>query len=517
VSVGETQRDPVPGPAPAAIEATTTVDPEDLPSPTIAVSETEAESDSLGAIRSGKLAGMSMGRAIWVLAIPVLIQQTMQACVGMVDKMLAGRLPNDIAMPALDGIGVGSYVAWFIGIAMAGLGVGGQALIARGMGSGDRAESHRALGQSMMLSLVWGVVVGVILWFMVGLIARMCSLTGEAALFCTQYIQMIALSMPASAVMMVGWMCLHGAGETARPSQISVEVNIVNIVFAWALSGVDLQFGGHVLHNPFSFDLNVIGIGLGAALSNVWGALRTWTVLKRGVKDLRLEREFMTPDMSMVKRIVHVGVPSFLEGLSMWGVNLFVLIFIGWIEVARHASGGLQGAHIIAVQWEAFSFMPGFAIGTAAGALAGQYLGAGNTRMAERTIITCAALAATIMGLAGIVFMTQGAWLTRAISDQAVHLETVPTLLKICGSVQVFFAIMMVVRQGLRGVGDAKWTFIITTVSCYGIRLPAAWFLGVHLGYGLEGVWYALCGELVIRGALFCTRLFHGGWKRVRV
>ena len=48
---------------------------------------------------------------------------------------------------------------------------------------------------------------------------------------------------------------------------------------------------------------------------------------------------------------------------------------------------GLQGAHIIAVQWEALSFLPGFAMGTAAGAMAGQYLGARNPVMAQKSII----------------------------------------------------------------------------------------------------------------------------------
>ena len=32
----------------------------------------------------------------------------------------------------------------------------------------------------------------------------------------------------------------------------------------------------------------------------------------------------------------------------------------------------------------------------------------------------------------------------------------------------------MVVRQGLRGVGDTRWCFLITTFSSYAIRLPAA-------------------------------------------
>jgi putative MATE family efflux protein len=468
-------------------------------------------------IRSGKLAGMSLNRAIWTLAIPVLVQQTIQACVGMADKVLAGHLSGEMVKPALDGLGVGSYVAWFIGVALAGLGVGGQALIARGVGGGDHEQSQRALGQSITLSLIWGVVVGVLLWALVGAVAQLCNLTDEAAAYCRQYIHVIALSMPACAVMMVGGMCLHGAGETTEPSLISVEVNIVNVAFSWALSGVDLRFGGVLIENPFAFDLHVIGIAAGTALSNVWGALRTWGVLSRGVKDLHLDRSHMRLHAGMVRRIIRVGIPSFFEGLSMWGVNLFVLMFIGWVELARHIDGGLQGAHIIAVQWEAFSFMPGFAIGTAAGALAGQYLGAGNPQMARKAILVCTALAASIMGSLGIVFFFCGEWLTRLISDQPIHLQTVPALLKICGSVQVFFGIMMVMRQGLRGVGDSTWTFIITTASSYGIRLPAAWLLGIHFGMGLEGIWIALCGEFTIRACLFTLRFLHGGWQKIAV
>ena len=223
----------------------------------------------------------------------------------------------------------------------------------------------------------------------------------------------------------------------------------------------------------------------------------------------------------MVWRIVALGVPNFLEGLAMWGVNLFVLIFIGQIERATATTGGagqgLQGAHIISVQWESISFLPGFAMGTAAGALAGQYIGAGNPRLAQRAILACTGVACAIMGICGVVFMTQGAWLTSLISREAVHLEHAPRLLFICGTVQVFFAVTMVFRQGMRGVGDAMWTFLITTSSSYLVRLPAAWALGIYLGWGIEGIWIALCGELVVRSGLFAARFVHGGWKTIRV
>jgi Na+-driven multidrug efflux pump len=315
-------------------------------------------------------------------------------------------------------------------------------------------------------------------------------------------------------------MCLHGAGETTRPSIIAIGVNIVNVVSSYVLSGVDITIGEHTIHNPFPFHWNVMGIATGTALSAVFGATATLWVMHRGVKDLRLERRFMGLDGEIARPIIRIGIPNFFEGLAMWGVNLFVLIFIGEIAKRSLADGGgdgLQGAHIIAIQWEAISFLPGFAMGTAAGALAGQYLGARNPQMAQRSVIACAGVAVAIMGSMGVLFMTSGRLLTSVISGEEVFLRHTPTLLFICGTIQIFFALALVFRQALRGAGDAMGPFVITTLSSYLVRLPLAWYFGIHLGWGIEGIWIGLCLEIVVRAILFSARFFQGKWKRIKI
>lgn len=481
--------------------------------------ETNAQGD--GEIRSGKLAGKTLWAAIWIVALPVLLQQTMQACVGLVDSMLAGRLPDEIALQALDAISVGAYVTWFILIAMTGLGIGGQAIIARDMGAGNLLDARRALGQAVMLSVAWGVVVGMAMWFGVGPLAALCKLDAEVTALLSQYVRIIAVSLPAAGFMLVGAMCLYGAGETMLPSLIAIGVNVVNIIVSWALSGVDLTFGQRTFENPFSFDMHVGGIAVGTAVSYAFGALMTMWVLLHGVKDLRLEIAELKPNAPVSGRLIRIGLPGFFDSFMMWAANIVVLLFIGMVAVNASANGvaagGLQGAHLIAIRWEAFSFLPGFAVGTAAGALAGQYLGAGNAPMAQRAILVCVAIASVLMGLLGLIFIFGGEFLTRIISDDELHLKEVPPLLFIAGVVQVFFAITMVFRQALRGVGDTRWSFLITSASSYGIRLPAAWWLGVHLEMGLTGIWLGMCGELVIRCGLFAARFYHGGWKRIKV
>jgi putative MATE family efflux protein len=502
--------------------------PDDPMSAASVAIEQEAIPDDEGVIKAGRLAGKSMSQAIWILALPVLLQQTMAAGVGFVDKLLAGNLPEAIARPAMDGVGIGSFVGWFIGIAMTGLGVGGQAIIARGMGSGDLRESQRALGQSVILSVTWGAAVAVLMIVLAEPLARYSNLSPQATADCVTYVRTLALGLPFCGLMMVGGMCLHGAGEAHKPFQIAVWVNIVNCVTSWLISGVEIGAFGATIPNPSPLDpakWGVFGIAAGSSISYAVGAWLTWRVLRAGVKDLRLEGpaeggSVFSFDSAMSWRIVRVGVPNFFEGLAMWAVSLFVLGFIG--QAAARGLGtdskeGLVGAHIITVQWEAFSFLPGFAMGTAAGALAGQYLGAGSPRLARAAIWRCTLVGMAIMGVMGVVFILLGRPLTAIISSDPLHLELVPRLLMIAGFAQVFFALAMVVRNGLRGVGDTKWILAITVISCFAIRLPLAWYLGVHLGHGLVGIWWGLMIELSLRGLFFLARFKFGAWESIRV
>jgi len=487
--------------------------PEDLQDPL---------AEPVGAIRSGSLAGKTLWGAIWFLAIPILIQQILVATVGLADKIFAGALPENIVLPAMDAIGIGSYIGWFIAIAVSGVGIGAQALIARAMGSGDVSSGSKVLGQSLMLAFVWGIFVGAGLWVGAVPLGELCQLSAEAEVYLIQYIRIIAIGMPACSVMTTGAMALHGSGDTIRPALVTVVVNIVNVCLSWSLSGADIRLGGSVLTNPFSLDLHIVGIAIGTASAYVVGGVLIVLVLLRGIKDLKLNLRDLFPDFGLFWRIAKIGIPNFFEGLSMWVANLFVLQFIGQIaakmaiemDADEPVVQGLQGAHVIAVQWESFSFLPGFAIGIAAGTLAGQYLGANNLKQARKAIISCVFLAILFMGGIGVVMMFAGHALTAIISNEPIHLEIVPKLLFIAGVTQVCFAVMMVIRQALKGVGDTVWTFLITSFSSWCIRLPAVWYLGVHLDLGLVGIWYALCGEMILRAVFFALRFWQGGWVR---
>jgi putative MATE family efflux protein len=493
--------------------------------PSMGVAVAEGAADDERIIRSGRLAGKGLWQSIWILAVPVLVQQLMAALVGTTDTLLAGNLPPGTAGAALDGVGFGASFMWVASIVLMGLGIGAQAIIARGMGAGDRDEARIAGGTAVATSFVAGLLGAVGVWFLGPLAAGWMGLTGPALGYATDFVRVLSVSMPFLGVMTVGGMTLHGAGETARPSVIAIGVNVLNVGFSWYLSGVVVTVGALTIPNPSPFDpvrWGVIGIASGTAISYVLGGAWTLWVLFRGVKDYRIGPADLLPDRPMLGRIVRLGIPNMLEGATMWvTTSVGVTKFIGIVaERAGGAAGpvkGLFGAHMVTVRWEAFSFLPGFAMGTAAGALAGQYLGAGSVQMARRAIWACLWIAIAIMGTLGIVFMTQGTVLAHLMSRDPVIDAEVPKTLFICGTVQAFFAMGLVIRQGLKGCGDAKGTFWITLVSTVCVRVPLAWFFGVVMDYGLAGIWIGLCIELGIRGLLFLERFVSGRWERVRV
>ena len=203
--------------------------------------DNKSQLDKKGVIQSGSLAGKSLWVAIWFLAIPILIQQILIAFVGLADKMFAGGLPEAIVLPSMDAIGIGSYVGWFISIAVSGIGIGSQALIARAMGSGDMEQGKSVLGQSLSLAFFWGIIISVGLWLFAKPLGELCQLSESAQIYLVQYVHVIAIGMPACAVMQTGAMCLHGSGDTIRPAVVMLFVNIVNVFFSWI-------FSLHVIH-----------------------------------------------------------------------------------------------------------------------------------------------------------------------------------------------------------------------------------------------------------------------------
>lgn len=455
-----------------------------------------AESKQLG----GKLAGLTLPKQVLVLAIWPFLEQALNFLVGFVDTLLAGHL----SVAATDAIAVASYIHWLVNILHMCIGVGATAVIARAIGGRHKRIANAALGQAVVMAIVMGVVTGTAIFALAPWICSFMELRPESYPLGVTYLRIIALSAPLGSILFVGSACLRAAGDTRSPFVVLTVVNIVNAALSCLLVYGPGAIGGH----------GVAGIAWGTAVAWIVGALLILIVLSRGWGAIRLRFMRMRPHWHTMRRIIRVASSSLMESLGMWIGNFFVMKIVGIVNITVAAA---LGAHLIAVRLEAISYLPCMALGIAAATLTGQYLGLGDPARARLAARTCWLFGVVVMGSMGLVFWFFPEPMVRMVTDEPQLLAAAPDLLRICAPIQVFFATSIVLSNAMRGAGDTRSTMLLTFLSTYAIRLPAAYLLAVVMGYGLNGVWLALCGELVIRGILFSARFLHGGWARVNV
>ena len=504
-----------------------------VPSVTLSTTiQTDLSDD--GKFRKGRLAGLNMNQAIWILAWPVVLESFLNSLVGLVDTKLSASLPGGEA--ATDAIGGASYFMWLIGLVIMALGVGATALISRSVGKGRLGVANAILGQTMTLSAILGVLVGIGIWLLVPFISTALNMSPEATNFFNQYMAIIALGVPAASVLFGMIACSRGAGDSISPLKAMIARNIVNIIVSWGLSGITI----YGLTSPLGLDMGITGIALGTVTGDLVGAAYITHMARSGKWSIKLKLIRMKLHKLTVWRLYRLGIPNFLETFGLWIGNFFIILFVGFLTIQLNQDG-LLGVHIIGIRIEAFSFMPGFGMGIAAATLAGQYLGMNRPDLAKQAVFRCTMIATIIMGSIGAAFILIPHQITALLSDQPIHAEIVPQLLIVCGIVQIPFAISIVFRTAMRGAGDVKVVMALTWTATYALRLPIAYtlsgvdiplphFLGggvLHnpdllrsffgIEPGLTALWIGLCTEMVLRALLFGARFFQGGWLKVKV
>ncbi len=452
-----------------------------------------------------RLAGMSLPKQVAVLAVWPFLELLLNALVGLVDTRIAGHL----TVTALDAIGVATYVGWLISMLHNAVGIGAGALIARAVGARRTSAANAALGQALIIGVVWGVITAVAMAVAAPWIAAIFRMPPATADLVVTYLRILSVGVGFGAVMTVGNAALRSAGDTRTPFFTMVFVNVANTLLSVLFTFGPQPFGGH----------GVAGIAAGTAVAWMLGALLVLGVLWRGRSPLRLRSRRLRPRRMLAGRIIKVGVPSLVENSGMWLGNAAIGGIVGTL-MARNGVDGIMGAHVVAIRLEMLSFLPGVAVGIAAATLAGQHLGRGDVAGAERAVRMCWWLAGTVMGLSGVVLFFAPHFLAGLLAAgpemAEVRARAVP-LLMICGPIQIFFATYLVLSQALRGAGDTRGPMAITYAGTFLIRLPGAWLLAVTFDLGLNGVWFALCGELVVRGLLYAWRFRGGVWKTLRV
>lgn len=71
--------------------------------------------------------------------------------------------------------------------------------------------------------------------------------------------------------------------------------------------------------------------------------------------------------------------------------------------------------------------------------------------------------------------------------------------------------------NGLRSVGDVKFTMYVSIISTIVVRLFLSWLLGIVFDMGVIGIALAMVSDWIVRAVIFLWRQKSGKWKNFQV
>lgn len=462
-------------------------------------------SSRAGEVRlGGHLAGLSLPRQVLVLSIWPLLEQILAFVVGLTDLLIAGRMVDGSSRVAvLDAMALGGYVAWFLHITQAAVATGVMALVSRATGARDSALANRGLGQAVWLGAAAGVATLVVLVAGLRFLISWMGLSAEAAESANRYLMIFAVSAPISGAVFAINAALRGSGDTRTPFFAMAVVNVVNIAASCLLVFGPDWIGGH----------GIEGIAWGTVIGWAVGLAVLFLLVPMRKNGLQWQKDCLKPHLETMRRIIRVGAPQAMEIGGMWLIHAFGIRIISGLPM-----DGALGAHILVIRIESLSFLPGFAIATAAAALAGQYLGAGSQAMAVRAVRLSWLLAFAFMTTLGLCFFFGRnhviGWM---VPGSAEHIALAAPLLVVCAIGQPFFATCIVLKTSMRGAGAThlvmRWAF----ASMIFYRVGVLHLMNHHEMLDLAQVWMVMTCDIITQAGIFAWLHMRGDWLRAKV
>ena len=213
----------------------------------------------------------------------------------------------------------------------------------------------------------------------------------------------------------------------------------------------------------------------------------------------------------LLRQRVKISVPvSFQNILILLGFLVFVSItgMIGTVQ---------QAASQVVITALFMSFLPCFGFGVGAQTLVGQSLGNGKRQLARRYGLEAARLATYFTIILGAVFILFPDLVIILITTNREVTEIARPILRIAGAAQIFYASGIVLAHALQAAGATVYVMLIEVLTHWVVFLPVSYVLGVKLGFGLPGAWFALPVYIISYSLLIYRKYRSDSWLTIRV
>ena len=257
--------------------------------------------------------------------------------------------------------------------------------------------------------------------------------------------------------------------------------------------------------------LGVTGAAVATTTGRGIGVMVQLFILARGNGRIVIRRQHLRLNPGVMLNMVR------LSGSAVFQTLIGMTSYIGMVRIFASFGSVAVAACTIVIRIIMFLVLPAWGLSNAAATLVGQNLGAGRPDRAETSVWRATAYNVAFLSVTGLLcFIFTGtivAWFTT--DPQVGPIAT--RGLRVIAAGFPFYAAGYVLTQSFNGAGDTVTPTLINLGCFWAFELPLAYALGLPLGFGPDGVFWAMAIAFstmsVVSGLLFR----RGRWKLKKV
>lgn len=436
-------------------------------------------------------------KQMWMLLIPVMLEQFLNSFMGVADTMMVSR----VGSAAISAVSLVDAINVLIIQIFAAMAAGATIICAQYIGRGQIKDANRVAYQvtltvsviSVFLTIIGIMLCNPILTFIFGTVEKDVM---DASVI---YFIVSVISYPFIALFNAGAAFYRAGGESRFPMIISVISNVMNIV------------GNAVF--IFVLNMGVFGAALATLISRIFCMVVIFVYLRKPKQPI-VQNNYLAirPEWALIAMVLSVGIPSGIEnGMFQFGKLAIQssVSTLGTVAIAANA---------MTIILENINGIAGMAMGIGLMTIVGQCIGAGEKNQAKYYIVKVTGYAEIVVLTSCLILIVLTKPITRIAGMDTIAASMVfDMMLYITITKPFVWVLSFVPSYGMRAAGDVKFSMIVSSLTMWLARVAICIFLIRVMHVGPIAVWIAMSCDWTLRAIIFTGRFFSNKWLDKKV
>jgi putative MATE family efflux protein len=425
---------------------------------------------------------------------PIFIELLLQVIMGSTDTIMLSQISDD----AVAAVGVANQLIFLCILIFTFVSSGTAVVLSQYLGAGLNKDARTVTAISITLNLVIGLVISLLMVIFKTELLLLFHLPEHIAQLGEQYLTIVGGTIFIQAVLITISSILRANGYTRDAMMVSILMNVIhlvgNAIFIYGLLGFP--------------EMGVIGVSISTAISRAIALVIIMKLMYNRIPLTLKWKDYLLIDSTQIRKIMKIGIPAAGEQIC-YNLSQLAITAIIAILGADSLTTRVYSQNIMY-----FILVFGMAVGQGTQILIGYKAGARDFDGAYRQLLKSLRYSLLItVGIAILVAFFREPLLRFFTNDQEI-ISLGSQLLLLCLLLEPGRTFNLVVINSLRATGDANLSLIMAFISMWGISVPLAYFLGIHLGFGLPGIWIAFIVDEWFRGITMYFRWKSRAWEK---